>query len=56
MFEELFQMMLKMQLEMLETTKVIQFHSHFRKKALHTFRSIKASNKRTREEVLNIFR
>ena len=31
-------MILKMQSEMLGATKIIQFHSHFQKETLHTFR------------------
>ena len=50
LFEDLFHTMLKMQPEMTEAMKI----SH--KEALQTFRNISASNKKTLDEVLNVFR
>ena len=48
--------MLKMLPEMSALMKINLFHSHLRKDLLHTFRNINASNKRTLEGVLIIFR
>ena len=56
LLEDLFQTVLKMQPEMTEAMKNKHFHSHFRKEALHTFRIIIASNKRSLVEALIIFR
>ena len=56
LFEDLFQTMLKMQPEMTETMKINHFHAHLRKEALQTFRNISASNKRTLDDELLVFR
>ena len=56
LFEDLFHTMLKMQPEMTETMKINHFHAHLRKEALETFRNISASNKKTLDDVLNVFR
>ena len=48
--------MLKMQPEMTEAMKIKHFHAHLRKKALQTFRNICASNKKTLDDVLIVFR
>ena len=54
--EDLFQTMLKMQPEMTEAMKINHFHAHLRKEALQTFRNISASNKKTLDDVLIVFR
>ena len=56
LFEDLFHTMLKMQPEMTEAMKINHFHAHLRKKALQTFRNISASNKKTLDDVLIVFR
>ena len=56
LFEDLFHTMLKMQPEMTEAMKINSFHAHLRKEALQIFRNISAPNKRTLDEVLNVFR
>ena len=56
LFEDLFHTMLKMQPEMTEAMKINHFHAHLRKEALHTFRNISASNKKTLDDVLIVFR
>ena len=56
LFEDLFHTMLKMQPEMTETMKINHFHAHLRKEALQTFRNISASNKKTLDDVLIVFR
>ena len=48
--------MLKMQPEMSESMKIVLFPTNLRKGALQTFRNTMASNKRTLEDVLTIFR
>ena len=48
--------MLKMQPEMTEAMKYNHFHAHLRKEALETFRNISASNKKTLDDVLIVFR
>ena len=48
--------MLKMQPVMTEVMKINPFHSHLRKEALKTFRNISASNKKTLDDVLIVFR
>ena len=48
--------MLKMHPEMTETVKIKYFHADLRKEALRTFGYISASNKKTLEEVLIVFR
>ena len=53
--ENVFQTMLKNQLQLTDGMKVNQFHSHFQKNALQTFRNFNASKKRTLEDVLIIF-
>ena len=55
LFEDLFHTMLKMQPEMTEAMKINNLHAHLRKKALQTFRNISASNKKTLDDVLNVF-
>ena len=56
LFEDLFHTMLKMQPEMTEAMKINYFHAHLRKEALQTFRNISASNKKTLDDVLIVFR
>ena len=56
LFEDLFHTMLKMQPEMTEAIKINHFHAHLRKEALRTFRNISASNKKTLDDVLIVFR
>ena len=56
LFENLFHTMLKMQPEMTEAMKINHFHAHLRKEALQTFRNISASNKKTLDDVLILFR
>ena len=48
--------MLKMQPELTEAMKIIHFHAHSRKEALQTFRNKSASNKKTLDDVLIVFR
>ena len=55
-FEDLFHTMLKMQPEMTEAMKINHFHAQLRKEALQTFRNISALNKKTLNDVLNVFR
>ena len=55
-FEDLFHTMLKMQPEMTEAMKINHFHAPLRKDALQTFRRISASNKKTLDDVLIVFR
>ena len=56
LFEDLFHTMLKMQPEMTEAMKINHSHAHLRKDALQTFRNISASNKKTLDDVLIVFR
>ena len=56
LFEDPFHTMLKMQLEMTEALKNNHFHGHLRKEAFQTFRNISALNKKTLDDVLNVFR
>ena len=56
LFEDLFHKMLKMQPEMTEAMKINHFHAHLRKEALQTFRNKSASNKKTLDDVLIVFR
>ena len=56
LFEDLFHTMLKMQPEMTEAMKINHLHAHLRKEALQTFRKISASNKKTLDDVLIVFR
>ena len=56
LFENLFHTMLKMQPEMTEALKINIFHAHLRKEALQTFGNISASNKKTLDDVLTVFR
>ena len=56
LFEDLFHTMLKMQPDMAEAMKINNFHAHLRKEALQTFRNISASNKKTFNDVLIVFR
>ena len=55
-FEDLFHTMLKMQSDMTEAMKINHCHAHLRKEALQTFRNISASNKKTLDDVLIVFR
>ena len=56
LFEDLFHTMLKMQPEMTEAMKINHFHAHLQKEALQTFRNLCASNKKTLDDVLIVFR
>ena len=56
LFEDLIHTMLKMQPEMTEAMKINHFHAHLRKDAVETFRNISASNKKTLDDVLIVFR
>ena len=56
LFEDLLQTMLKMQPEMTEAMRINHFHAHLRKEALQTFRNMSASNKKTLDYVLIVFR
>ena len=56
LFEDLFHTMLKMQREMTEAMKINHFHAHLRREALQKFRNISASNKKTLDDVLIVFR
>ena len=55
-FEDLFHTMLKTQPEMTEVMKINHFHAHLRQEALQTFRNMSASNKKTLDDVLIVFR
>ena len=55
LFGDLFHTMLKMQPEMTEAMK-INLSCRFKKEALQTFRNISASNKKTLDDVLIVFR
>ena len=48
--------MLKFQPEMTEAMKIKHLHAHLRKEALQTFRKLSASNKKTVDDVLVVFR
>ena len=48
--------MLNIQPEMTEAMKIDYFHAHLRKEALQTFRNNSASNKKTLDDVLIVFR
>ena len=56
LFEDLLHTMLKMQPEMTEAMKINHFYAHLRKEALQTFRNKSASNKKTLDDVLFVFR
>ena len=56
LFEDLFHILLKMQPEMTEAMKINNFYAHLRKEALQTFKNISASNKKTLDDVLIVFR
>ena len=56
LLEDLFHTMLKMQPEMTEAMKSNHFRAHPRKEALQTFINISASNKKTLDDVLIVFR
>ena len=56
LFEDLFHTMLKMQPEMTAAMKINHFHAHLRKEAFQTFRNIRASNKKTLDDKLIVFR
>ena len=55
-FEDLFHTMLKMQPEMTEAMKIHHCQAHLRKEALQTIRNINASNRKTLDDVLIVFR
>ena len=55
-FGHLFHMLLKTQPEMPEAMKINHFHAHLQKEALQTYRNISASNKKTPDDVLFVFR
>ena len=48
--------MLRKQPERNEAIEINNFHAHLRKEALQTFRNTNATNKRTLEDVLEVFR
>ena len=54
--EDLFHTMLKRQPEMTDAMKVIHFNAHLRKEGLQIFRIISASNKKTLDDLLIMFR
>ena len=56
LFEDIFHTKLKMQPEITEAMKINHFHAHLRNKALQRFRNISASNKKTLDDVLIVFR
>ena len=56
LLEDLLHTMLKMQPEMTKAIKVNQFQAHLRKDALQTLKKISASNKKTLDDVLIVFR
>ena len=56
LFGDLFLTRLTMQPEMTEALKFNHFYAHLRKDALQTFRIISASNKKTLDKVLIVFR
>ena len=55
-FEDLFHTMLKMQPEMTEAIKINHLYAHLRKEALQKYRNKIASNKKTLDDVLIVFR
>ena len=56
LFEDLFNTMHKIQPERTKAMKNNHFHAHLRKEALQTIRNISASNKKTLDDVLIVFR
>ena len=56
LFEDLFHTMLKMQPDMTEALKINHFHAQLRKEALQTIRNISATNMKTLDDVLIVFR
>ena len=48
--------MLKMQPEMTKAMKINHFHAHLQKEALQTFRNMSASNMKTLDDLLLVFR
>ena len=56
LFEDIFHTMLKKQPEMTEAMKIKHFHVHLRNEALQTLRKLSASNKKTVDDVLIVFR
>ena len=56
LFEKLFHTMLKMQPEMTKAMKINHFHAHLQKEALQTFRNMSASNMKTLDDLLLVFR
>ena len=55
-FEDLFHTMLELQPETTEAIKIDHFCAHLRKEALQTLRNISASNNKTLDDVLIVFR
>ena len=56
LLEHLFHTLRKMQPKMPEAMEINNFHTHLSKEALQTFRSVSASNKKTPDDVLLVFR
>ena len=56
LFEDLSHTMLKMQPEMTEAIEIKQFHAHLRQEPFQTFRNMSASNTKTLDDVLTVFR
>ena len=56
LFEDLFRTILKMQPKMTEAMKINHLHAHLQKQALQTIRNTSASNKKTLDDVLIVFR
>ena len=56
LFDDLFHTMLKMQPKVTDAMKINHFHAHLQKEAVQTFRNISASNKKTLDDVRNVFR
>ena len=56
LFEDLFHTMLKMQPEITEAMKINHFHAHLRNVAFQTLRNMVATNKKTLDDVLIVFR
>ena len=54
--EDLFHTMLKMQPVMMEVIEIYHLHAHLRKEALQTSRNISASDKKSLDDVLIVFR
>ena len=56
LFEDLFHAMVKLQPEITEAMKTNHFHARLQKGALQPFKDISASNKKTLDDVLIVFR